>query len=312
MQKSEYIEAAEHIEITEDAEAAVNNRIKKRIANPKRISTSKRVGTSKLAVVILLFVCLIQLIPFYLGLVASFKGARDLSTAWAVPFGSVTIENYQIAIERGGIWQAVLNTAIVTVIATVLVVILGALASYPLARRQTRFNKLILLGTLAVMMIPSLAILVPLIRLLKSFGLMNTYFGLIFPLVAGALPQAIFLYTQSLRGIPKSLEEAAMIDGAGTLRTFISIVLPLLKPVTITVVILTGTTVWNEFALSGYIMTQNDLRTLAPAIAAFFGAAGANVNAAIAASFLGVIPVLAAYLFLQKYFIKGMLAGAVK
>ena len=81
---------------------------------------------------------------------------------------------------------------------------------------------------------------------------------------------------------------------------------------TITVVILTGTNVWNEFALSSYIMTTNEMRTLAPTIASFFGAAGSNVNAAIAGSFLGVIPVLVAYLFLQKYFMKGMLAGAVK
>ncbi|MDD7465778.1 MAG: carbohydrate ABC transporter permease [Actinomycetaceae bacterium] len=223
-----------------------------------------------------------------------------------------TLENYQIAIERGSIGQAVLNTAIVTVCATVLVVILGALASYPLARRQSRFNNFILIATLAVMMIPSLSILVPLIRLLKSFGMMNTYLGLIFPLVAGALPQAIFLYTQFLRNVPKSLEEAAMIDGASTLRTFVSIVLPLMKPVTVTVVILTGTSVWNEFALSGYIMTNNNMRTLAPAIASFFGSANGNVNAAIAGSFLGVVPVLVAYLFLQKYFIKGMLAGSVK
>lgn len=222
------------------------------------------------------------------------------------------MENFTIALERGNVGRAVLNSAIVTVVATVIVVVVGALASYPLARRRTRWNNFILMVTLAVMMIPPLSILVPLIRLLKSFGLMNSYLGLIFPLVAFALPQAIFLYTQSLRGMTESLEEAAKIDGAGTFRTFFSIVLPLLKPVTITVVILTGTNVWNEFALSSYIMTTNEMRTLAPAIASFFGTAGSNVNAAIAGSFLGVLPVLVAYLFLQKYFIKGMLAGAVK
>ena len=273
---------------------------------------ANRISTSKVAIAILILVCIVQLLPFYLGLAASFKAPRDLSSAWAIPFASATIDNYTLAIQNGSILRGLANTAIVTVVATALVVVIGALASYPLARRATKFNNFVLLATLAVMMIPSLSILVPLIRLLKSFGMMNTYAGLILPLVASSLPQAIFLYTQSLRNIPRSLEESAMIDGANTLRTFISIVLPLMKPVTITVIILTGTTIWNEFALSGYIMTQNDMRTLAPAIASFFGAAGANVNAAIAGSFIGVLPVLIAYLFLQKYFIKGMLEGAVK
>lgn len=268
--------------------------------------------TPKFILFLLVLVCLVQLVPFYLGVVASFKGSRDQSSAWAIPFGESTFENFVIAWERGHVGQAILNTAIVTILATAIVVVVGALASYPLARRRTKWNQTILMLTLTVMMIPPLSILVPLIRLLKSFGMMNTYMGLVLPLAAFALPQAIFLYTQSLRGITGSLEEAAKIDGAGTLRTFFSIVLPLLKPVTITVVILTGTNVWNEFALSSYIMTTNEMRTLAPAIASFFGAAGSNVNAAIAGSFLGVIPVLVAYLFLQKYFMKGMLAGAVK
>lgn len=273
---------------------------------------ANRISTSKAAIAILILVCIVQLLPFYLGLAASFKAPRDLSSAWAIPFASITTDNYILAIQNGSILRGLANTAIVTAVATALVVVIGALASYPLARRATKFNNFVLLATLAVMMIPSLSILVPLIRLLKSFGIMNTYTGLILPLVASSLPQAIFLYTQSLRNIPRSLEESAMIDGANTLRTFISIVLPLMKPVTITVIILTGTSIWNEFALSGYIMTQNDMRTLAPAIASFFGAAGANVNAAIAGSFIGVLPVLIAYLFLQKYFIKGMLEGAVK
>ncbi|MGI6786633.1 MAG: carbohydrate ABC transporter permease [Gleimia sp.] len=273
---------------------------------------TKSNSAPKFVLFLLGLVCLVQLLPFYLGLASAFKEPRDLSSAWSFPFAGFTIENFIIALERGNVGKAVLNSAIVTVLATVIVVVVGALASYPLARRRTRLNNFILMLTLTVMMIPPLSILVPLIRLLKGFGLMNSHLGLVFPLVAFALPQAIFLYTQTLRGMTESLEEAARIDGAGTLRTFFSIVLPLMKPVTITVAILTGTNVWNEFALSSYIMTTSEMRTLAPAIASFFGAAGANVNAAIAASFIGVLPVLFAYLFLQKYFMNGMLAGAVK
>lgn len=268
--------------------------------------------TPFLVLFMLLLVAVVQIVPFYLGLVTSFKSSRDLGSVWAIPFSGATLENFTVAWDRGNIGQAVLNSAIVTLFTTAIVVVVGALAAYPLARRRTKGNTWILMLTLAVMMIPPLSILVPLIKLLKSMGLLNTYPGLILPLAALALPQAIFLYSQSLRGIPESMEEAAKLDGAGPWRTFMSVVLPMMKPVTITVIILTGTAVWNEFALSSYIMTNDKMRPLAPAIASFFGAAGSNVNAAIAGALMGVVPVLIAYLFLQKYFMKGMMAGAVK
>lgn len=272
----------------------------------------KKPSTSKLVLFLLGIVAVIQLAPFYLGLVSSFKSPRDLGSVWAVPFSGATLENFKIAWNAGHIGQAIVNSVVVTVSVTAIVVVAGALASYPLARRRTRFNRFLLLGTLAVMMIPPLSILVPLLRLLRQMSLLNTYVGLILPLAALALPQAIFLYTQVLRGIPEGMEEAAKIDGAGPWRTFFLIVLPLLKPVTISVVILTGTAAWNEFALSTYIMTGDKTRPLAPAIAAFFGAAGSNINAAIAGSLMGVLPVLVVYLFLQKYFMKGALEGAIK
>ncbi|WP_448655591.1 carbohydrate ABC transporter permease [Microbacterium lacticum] len=157
-----------------------------------------------------------------------------------------------------------------------------------------------------------LSILVPLYSLLNTLGLLNSYAGLILPLACLELPRAIFLYTQFLRAVPISLEEAARVDGASRLQTLRMIVFPLLKPVTVTVIILTAVYVWNEFALSSYIITSTDMRTLAPAIAAFLGANGSNVNAAVAAALIGVVPMLIAYLFLQRYFMKGMLAGAEK
>lgn len=256
--------------------------------------------------------CLLQLIPFYLALTTAFKPQSDLSTVWWFPFSQPTIDNFVNAIESGGILRAVFNSAVVTVVATALTCLLAALASYPLARRRTFPNRAMEFLILAVMMVPPLAILVPLYTLLSSVGLLNTYTGLILPLTCLELPRAVFLYTQFLRSIPISLEEAATVDGANRLQTLRVIVFPLLKPVTVTVVILTAVYCWNEFALSSYIMTNMEMRTLAPAIASFFGAAGSNVNAAVAASLIGVVPMLIAYLFLQRYFMKGMLAGAEK
>ncbi len=271
-----------------------------------------RRSTKTLAVILIALGCLVQLIPFYLAITTAFKGQSDLSSVWLFPFDAATIANFQNAIESGGVLRSTFNSAIVTVISTALTCVLAALAAYPLARRRTRLNRAVEFLILAVMMVPPLAILVPLYSLLNTFGLLDSYAGLILPLTCFELPRAIFLYTQFLRAVPISLEEAARMDGANRLQTLRTIVFPLLAPVTVTVIILTAVYVWNEFALSSYIMTSTDMRTLAPSIASFFGANGSNVNAAVAASLIGVIPMLIAYLFLQRYFMKGMLAGAEK
>ena len=115
-----------------------------------------------------------------------------------------------------------------------------------------------------------------------------------------------------LRTIPSSLEEAAKLDGANLFQTLFYIVFPLLKPVTATVVILTGIATWNEYALSAFILTKPDVQTIAPAIASFFSTQSSNLGAAAAASLLALVPVLVAYLFLQQWFMKGMVAGAEK
>lgn len=266
---------------------------------------------SIIGLVLVLF-CIIQLLPFYFAITTAFKQQTDLTSVWAFPFSKLTLDNFQSAIVDGKVMRAITNSAIVTLVVTALTCVLGALAAYPLARRRTLANRGFEIFTLGVMMVPPLSILVPLYSMLNRMHLLNTYVGLILPLLCVSLPQAIFLYTQFLRSIPVTLEEAARVDGANQLETFFRIVLPLLKPVSATVVILTAVAVWNEFALSSYIMTSDIMRTLAPAVATFFGAQGSNVNAAVAASLLGVIPVIVAYLFLQKYFMKGMLAGAEK
>lgn len=271
-----------------------------------------RRSTRTLVIGLIIVGCLVQLLPFYLAITTSFKDQSDLSSVWLFPFGAVTWDNFAAAVTSGGVLRATFNSAIVTAVATALTCVLAALAAYPLARRRTRLNRGVEFVILAVMMVPPLSILVPLYSLLNTFGLLNTYAGLILPLVCLELPRAIFLYTQFLRAVPISLEEAARVDGASRLQTLRIIVFPLLKPVTVTVVILTAVYVWNEFALSSYIMTSTEMKTLAPSIAAFFGANGSNVNAAVASALIGVIPMLIAYLFLQRYFMKGMLAGAEK
>ena len=257
-------------------------------------------------------VVIVQLTPFYLTLTTAFKDRTDNSSLWLPPIANATTENFVVAVGIGRLDWAIENGLIVTVISTLLVCIVGAMSAYPLARRTSRVNRIVSLVFLGMLMVPPLSILVPLYTMLTRLGLLNTYGGLILVLSTTQLPLAIFLFTQFIRGLPISLEEAAAIDGAGVWTTFIQIILPSLKPVIATVTILTATNVWNEFALSSYIMNTSEMRTLASAVASFFAAQGNNINAAAASALIGLTPILIAYLFLQKYFVKGALAGAEK
>ena len=256
-------------------------------------------------------VIVVQLAPFYIALTTSLKPRTELGNQ-LVPPTQLYLDNFARA-AAGNIPMAILNSVIVAGMSTLLVCLLGALAAYPLTRRETRPNKLLLAGILALIMIPPLSILVPLYTMLNRLDGVNTYWGIILVLTAENLPKAVFLYAAFIRSVPLSLEEAARIVGANVLQTVGHIVLPLLKPVTATVAILTGVHAWNEYALSAFILTDPKVQTIAPAVAAFFSQQGSsNLGAAAAASLMAVVPALGAYLFLQQHFMKGMLAGAEK
>jgi raffinose/stachyose/melibiose transport system permease protein len=261
--------------------------------------------------VVLLLAALIQLVPFYVAVTTAFKPVTDLSSQ-LVPPHELFFGNFLTALNQGNILRAVGNSILITVISTVLVCLLGAMAAYPLARRLTAVNKTVALVIVGLIMVPPLSILVPLYTMMNQLHAINSYWGVIAVMVTGHLPLAIFLYTAFMRSLPLSIEEAATVDGANMLQILFRIIFPVLKPVTATVIILSGVSIWNEFSLSGYLLAKPSVQTIAPAIGSFFSQQSSNLGAAAAASLIAVIPVLVAYLFLQKYFIKGMVAGAEK
>lgn len=257
-------------------------------------------------------VAVCQLLPFYLAINVSMKPQDDTSSTLMPRLHDIAWSNWIAAVTDGNIFQSVFNSIVVTVVTTLLVCVLGAMAAYPLARRKTKFNGVISALILAMMMVPPLSILVPLYSLLVDMGGVNTYWGISLVLAATNLPLSVFLYTNFIKAIPSSIDEAGMIDGANKFTIFMKLILPTLKPVTATVVIMTGTTVWNEYALSGYILTDTSAQTIAPRVASFFAANSSNLGTAAAASLIAAAPMVIAYLFLQKYFIAGMVAGAEK
>lgn len=217
------------------------------------MSTTKRINQKKVDQIgyqrgrwaIYLFLAIVvvcQLLPFYLAINASMKPQTDMSSTLMPRLHDIAWDNWTAAITDGQILHSVVNSVIVTVCTTLIVCVVGAAAAYPLARRATRFNKVISALILATMMVPPLSILVPLYTMLVNLGGANTYWGIVLVLAAINMPLSVFLYTAFIRSIPVSVDEAGMIDGANRFTIFVRLILPMLKPVTATVIIMTGTT----------------------------------------------------------------------
>lgn len=258
-----------------------------------------------------LFILAVFLAPFYILLSVAFRSPQDLRSYWLFP-QELHLENFQSAIVEGKILLSILNSLILTVGSVILVTVVGAMAAYPLARRRTRLNAGIKGFVLGIMMVPPLSILVSLYSVMVKIHGVNEYWGIILILVTFELPLSIFLYTNFISSIPVALDEAAAIDGSSPVRTFFQIILPQLKPVTASVVILTGVHCWNDYQFSLYILQSPKLRTIPLAIASYFSQTTSNINAAAAAALLAILPIVLVFLFLQKYFIQGMVDSAIK
>lgn len=258
-----------------------------------------------------LLIVLIHITPIYMVVSVAFKSPYDTSSRWVLP-GYFYLDNIRTALERGGMLAALKNTIIISAISILFIVIVGAMAAYPIARNRSKTNNLVKGFIMGVMMIPPLSILVPLYSFMASIQGINTYWGIIAALITFQLPTSIFLFSSFIRSIPVALEEAAAIDGCGPLMTFFQIILPQLKPVTASVVIITGVNCWNNYQFALYLLQSPKIKTITLAIAGFFSQDSANINGAAASALLGILPVIVLFLFLQKYFIQGMVDSAIK
>lgn len=256
-------------------------------------------------------ILVVYLLPIYAVVVVSLKPVTDHTSRLLLP-ESLYLENYLKVIQTGGLLTAIKNTVIITVCTTVLEVIIGCLAAYPLARNRSKMNQFIKILVLGVMMIPPLSIVVGVYSTLVSINAISSYWGIILVMTAFGLPQVIFLYSNFMASIPLSLDEAATVDGATILETFVYIILPQLKPVTVTVIILKGVAAWNEYSYSRYILQTTDMYNVTLTIKQYFSEMQSDLNAAAAAAVLAIAPIVIIYLFLQRYFIQGEMDGAVK
>lgn len=257
------------------------------------------------------FIIFIYLMPLYVLLMQSFKSATDLSSAMSRP-DEWYFDNYLTIITNGTIFRAIKNSAIISVCTVVLEVIFSCLAAYPLSRNDTKGNRFVRNIFMGVMMIPPLTILVGVYSVLVSIQAINSYWGIVLINVAFGLPVAVFLFTNFVGSIPRDLDEASIIDGASVLQTFFHIILPQLKPIIATVVILHGVAAWNEYAYSIYILQKPELQTITLCIKKYFSSVTNDYGGAAAAAILAILPLTIVYLILQDAFVQSQVDSAIK
>jgi raffinose/stachyose/melibiose transport system permease protein len=215
--------------------------------------------------------------------------------------------------------QAFVNSAIITIGSLIAIVITSSMAAWVLVRTKTKVSNFIFLLFVVAMIIPFQVVMIPLVtwfRELRDFTgipFLRSHFGMIFSYVGFGAPFSIFMYHGFMKSIPYELEEAAEIDGCNKVQTFMYIVFPILKPITITIMLLNGIWIWNDFLLPLLIIGKGTVNQTVPlAIVNYVGAFVAEYQFLLSAVLIAMVPVVILFLFAQKYIIKGMVAGSVK
>jgi len=223
---------------------------------------------------------------------------------------AVTLDNYRTLFGGVGMGRYVFNSLAIAVLATLLSVSFNVMAGYAFAKLRFRGRDAIFRTLLGALVIPGQVAMLPLFLMLKPLGLINTYGGAIVPAMASVF--GIFVVRQFARGIPDDLLEAARIDGASELRIFLTIVVPLLAPVLVTLAVFSFLGSWNDFMWPLIVLTDDALHTLPVALAGLSREHVQDNELMMAGSVVTVLPVLVLFIALQRHYMAGLMAGGVK
>lgn len=266
-----------------------------------------------IAALVLGLVCLAWVYPFVWMLSASLKDPLEVfSSGLGLVPEKLNWGNYSRAWTDARFGTYLLNTVIVTVGTVVLVVVRCAMAGYVIARYNFLGRRLVVGVLVATLFVPTGYTIIPVVELSNQLGLLNSLTGMVVALSGAAHVASILLYAGYFRQLPKELEEAAVVDGAGFFTIFLRVMLPLAMPVTATVTLLTFLQTWNAFFLPlVFSFSRPDLRTASVGMLAFVGENSTDWSGMAAAATITILPVVLLFLFLQRFFVDGI-AGAVK
>ena len=260
----------------------------------------------------LVLLALVYLGPLLFAIMVSFKTPLEVSVSPISFPARPQFENYVSVFGQMNYLRSVLNTLGITIAVAVIVSLIAPLAAYPLARISSGWSRLTYQFFAAGLVIPFFASMIPLYSLMKALGLVNTYLGVVLIYVAANLPLAIFFYTSFIQSVPRELEEAAALDGCTRIGTFRWIVLPLLRPVTGTLMLFVTLGVWNDFLMPLIFLFKPEARTIMVSVYSFVGEHGFDPTRLFPAVILASLPLVIFFLFLSRQIVAGIGAGAVK
>ncbi|MCK9526159.1 MAG: carbohydrate ABC transporter permease [Limnochordia bacterium] len=250
--------------------------------------------------------------PIFLMVVSAFKSTREI---FADPFGLPAVwrfENFVTVWSKARFNIYFLNSVVVTLISTVLVLLLSSLSAFALSRYKFRLNSFFYMFFLAGIMIPIRLGILPLFVVMRNLNLINTHWSLILTYVSSGMPMSVFLLTGFLKTIPNDLEASARIDGCSDLRIFYQIMLPLIRPGLATVALVNSIPWWNDFFFPLLYIQADRLKTVPLGMTLFFGQYMTDWSLLFAGMVIASIPLLIMYVTMSKQFISGLTAGALK
>lgn len=263
--------------------------------------------------VIMGLVSIVIVIPVFAVVNYSFKTKRELilSNALELP-KQLQWVNYQNAISRLNLGTTYLNTFLYTAISVTILAILASAAAWVIARNKGKLFKFFYVYFIIGLLIPFQALFLPIYIMGYTLHLTNTFYGIILMYVATGMSFSVFIMTSFMTQLPVELEEAACIDGCSVYRIFASIVMPLLMPAIATLIIMQAFLIWNDYLMASLFVSSSSLKTLNVYLQQFFSNTASDYGGAMAGIGISSLPIIILFVAMQKYFIKGLIAGAMK
>jgi raffinose/stachyose/melibiose transport system permease protein len=253
-------------------------------------------------------VALVIAFPVYVLVNLAVRSPSDTSSPIR-PTTSPTLVNFLHAWQQGALGGALVNSAVITASSVAVVLVVSALAAYPLARATARWSRGMFLLIMLGLVLPFQLAALPLYQTMRDFGLLGTVWALILFYSGLQVPFTTFLYVGFLRALPRDFEDAALIDGCTPLESFRYVVVPMLTPITVTALVLNTVAVWNDFFTPLLYLSGSAHQTMPVAIAGFVGQYAADWNLIFAALVISIVPILAIYFALQRNIINGFAGG---
>lgn len=263
--------------------------------------------------VVMVILSLIFLYPLFLTIINSLKSFSEVMTDVIALPKSLVFENYSYVWKFINYPRLFLNNAVITILGLAGIILVSSIAAYKLARTKSKASSIIYFLCIMPMLIPFQSIMLTVLQMAKSLHLSDSTWGLGIMYWGFGAPLALFIYHGFVKGIPKEIDESATIDGASGFRLFFSVIFPLLKSVTTTIIIIDVMWIWNDFLLPLLMVNGSpDTKTLTLAAYTFVGQYTSDWQYAMTAMVMAVLPSIVVFIFLQKYIVKGVVAGAVK